>query len=400
MGKLRFVDTFAGIGGFHLGVAQACAEMGIESECVKAVEFDDKACATYEANHGINPKGDMWQECKDPAFPEHDLLLGGFPCQPFSRNGKYYNKNNKTVSDGEVRAMLCFTLFEVLKARQPRMFIFENVKEIQSIRNSDGELMKDVVCDALKECGYDVEFKVLNSADFGLPQQRKRAYFVGILKGEDMGHELASVLEFPEKGRQACVKEILEDDPPEALRLSSLWKNRKVGKETKSLSQSVEWVRKHRPKSKYPDALGAAALQGEVTRLEALRLAYSCGDWKKHSKPTGEITPVAIIYGDTPSGLPRQMDKLYSVWGISPTIATFSTPSFDVGGDDHSKWRTLSPRECARLQGFPDGFVLPKSNSAAYKQVGNAVSVSVVKAVASRLLKVAWASEGTPLTAP
>ena len=96
-----------------------------------------------------------------------------------------------------------------------------------------------------------------------------------------------------------------------------------------------------------------------------------------------EISPVAIIYDDTPSGLPRQQDKLYSVWGVSPTIATFSTPPIDVDGI----WRLLTPRECARLQGLPDSFKLPSNDSLAYHQVGNSVAQNVVVAVAQRVLE-------------
>jgi site-specific DNA-cytosine methylase len=92
---------------------------------------------------------------------------------------------------------------------------------------------------------------------------------------------------------------------------------------------------------------------------------------------------VAIIYGDTPSGLPRQQDKLYSKLGISPTIATFSIPPFDADGG----WRILAPRECARLQGFPDSFRLHRNDQVAYKQVGNAVTVDVVAAILTKMLE-------------
>lgn len=109
------------------------------------------------------------------------------------------------------------------------------------------------------------------------------------------------------------------------------------------------------------------------------------GKWAREQAirtPTPEILPVAIVYGDTPSGLPRQQDKLYSTWGVSPTIATFSTPPFDVDG----RWRLLTPRECARLQGLPEDFKLPSNDTLAYHQVGNGIAVNVVKDVASNIL--------------
>jgi site-specific DNA-cytosine methylase len=122
-------------------------------------------------------------------------------------------------------------------------------------------------------------------------------------------------------------------------------------------------------------------------RIEALREAYKDPTWAKErsaTSPTMEISPVAIIYGDTPSGLPRQQDKLYSTWGVSPTIATFSIPPFDVDGI----WRLLTPRECARLQGLPDTFLLPKNDVLAYHQIGNSVAQNVVSAIASNILEV------------
>jgi DNA (cytosine-5)-methyltransferase 1 len=380
--RIRFVDAFAGIGGFHLAAAGACESLGILPECVKAIEYDMSACQTYMKNFRINPLGDMNQAMENTAgFPDHELLLGGFPCQSFSKNGKYYN-SGKTISKDDDRAQLCFRLFDVLKAKQPMMFVFENVKEIRGIKNSDGEVMKDVVCSHLEGCGYDVAFGILDSADFGLAQQRKRAYFVGARKDLCATAATHAALDC-QKATRRCVRDILEPVGDEKFLLSSLWKNRKIGQETRTIESGIQWVMENKPRSKYPDALAnAAAGKTEVTRLEALKVAYGCGDWDRPSKPTGAITPVAIIYGDTPSGLPRQMDKLYSELGISPTIATFSTPAFDVA----SGWRTLSPVECARLQGFPDWFKLPQRSSLAYKQVGNAVSVNVAMAVISRLL--------------
>lgn len=395
--KVRFVDTFAGIGGFHLAAEMACKELGVETECVKAVEFDEDACKTYEKNFNVNARGDM-TKLAPAGFPDHDLLLGGFPCQPFSRNGKYYNKNGKVVPDSEEKAALCFRLFDILTAKRPALFVFENVKEIRTIKNADGVVMVEVIKDELKKCGYVTQVEVLNTADFGLPQQRKRAYFVGIR--EDIAARMSKPFEYPAPEPLGC-RVIDKLEPREAVDkkffLKELWKNRKIGQEktdkhgNKQAFTVEDSIAKARELGchKYADAMEKIWKENkewgnsEVGRLEALECAYRCGEWEPKPKEEDcDIHPVAIIYGDTPSGLPRQQDKLYSVRGISPTIATFSTPAFDAPGG----WRMLTPRECMRLQGFSDEYQIDKRMNVAYKQAGNAVSVNVARSVIKSLL--------------
>jgi DNA (cytosine-5)-methyltransferase 1 len=344
---VKFIDTFAGIGGFRLGAERAFAAAGVPAQCVMSVELDDKACRTYEANFGANPSGDM-TKLSPHDFPDHDLLLGGFPCQAFSRNGKYYNHNNRTLGDDD-RANLCFRLFDVLKAKQPKFFVFENVKELLTIKNQDGSSFLEGILGHLNDCGYDVAYNLMNSSDFGLPQQRKRVYFVGSRKDLGLGGVYSPPAATP---LSVAVRDIMEPAVPDRYLLTSLWRNRKNVK------------------------IGG-------TRLEALNQAYNSGEWPRPTSRVDQIVPVAIIYGDTPSGAPRQQDKMYSSWGISPTIATFSTPAFDAD----TGWRILTPRECARAQGFPDDFILPTSVSSAYKQVGNAVSINVVSAVIGAVAK-------------
>lgn len=384
---IRFVDTFAGIGGFHIGVKKACSELGLTCECVKSVEFDPNACETYEKNFGIDPQGDMNQTKDGGAklFPDHDILLGGFPCQPFSRNGKYYNKNDRKVAEDEDRALLCHRLFEILEAKQPKFFVFENVKEIATIENHDGSSVLETIIANLKSLGYLVEKEIMDSRDFGLPQQRKRMYFVGVRKDLDLYYKFPKPIPLT-----TSVEDILEKKVSDKYLLKNLWRNRKIGQEEWSVLEGIGKIREIKGESKYADKLeqvwqqktnGSWDPDASVSRLEALEIAYNSGEWDIPKEKTRSIHPVAIIYGDTPSGLPRQQDKLYSTKGVSPTIATFSTPNFDIP----SGWRMLTPRECARLQGFPDDFVLPTRDSVAYKQVGNAVSTNTAAAVIKSL---------------
>lgn len=388
MKKVRLVDTFAGIGGFHLGVDMACEELGLTLECVKAVEYDKRAADTYRENFLMDALGDM---TKIPAkdFPDHDILTGGFPCQPFSRNGRIYNfsrrDDGKTLSEDD-RSQLCFRLFDILKEKQPTCFIFENVKELLTIKNEDGSLFVDTVKANIDDCGYEVQIGIVDSCMFGLPQQRRRAYMMGWKKGT---FPMKYTPEIPAgKMTEKCVRDILLEKVDDKYLLSSLWANRYVGKEENDIPATVAGLRKKEIKTKYARDLEdfwLSVSRRDITRFEALTIAYRSGEWEKPEGKIPYIWPVAIIYGDTPSMLPRQQDKLYSPLGISPTIATFSTPSFEVSKDPAS-WRTLAPRECMRLQGFPDTFIIHKKDAVAYKQAGNAVSVNAVNAVAQELL--------------
>lgn len=384
--KAKFVDTFAGIGGFRLGMQAACTKRGLDCECVASVEIDKDAQDVYEANFGDRPWGDITQIPAD-SYPDHDFLFGGFPCQVFSRNGKFYNHNNRTLGDDD-RKNLCTYLFAILRAKQPSFFVFENVKEIQSIKNGDGTLFIVTLVRNLEECGYEIFPHLLNSADFGVPQQRKRMYFIGIRR------DIAAFANpMPKKSKlRKCVRDVMEkwNKVPYKYTLSKLWSQRALNGGQKGQddegAQGVldRMAEKGINKPGYQRGLREwISTKGKrISRLDALKIAYEGGDWKKPAKRVKKITPVAIIYGDTPSGLPRQQDKLYSVLGISPTIATFSTPSFD----SDRGWRMLTPRECARLQGFPDDYVLHKTDTTAYKQIGNAVTTTVVQAVIEELL--------------
>lgn len=387
MALIRVVDAFAGIGGFRLAAEQAAKSLGIKFECVKSVENNKDACKTYELNFGENPFGDM-KKIPFEEYPEHDLLLGGFPCQAFSRNGRVYNFTNrndgKTLAEDD-RSPLFLRLYGVLKTAKPKFFVFENVKEITTIRNEDGSLFFEDFLKCMRE-DYDVNYTILDSKSFGLPQQRRRTYIVGQRK--DLH---ADDFVFPDTSSEVfpAVKNILEQNVPTKYFLENLWKERVVpgnSKKKRTLLDVVKKLKKlGREHNGYANLIEQKIKEGKhsLSRLEALRLARSSNKWKDPQERTGRIEPISIIYGDTPSGLPRQQDKLYSINGISPTIATFSTPAFDVDGT----WRMLTPRECARLQGFPDAFKLPNSDSKAYKQIGNAVSVCVAESVIKCLLQ-------------
>lgn len=166
MEKLKFIDLFSGIGGIRLGFEDE------NTECVFSSEWDKFAQKTYEANFNEVPHGDI-TKIDEKNIPAHDILLAGFPCQPFSKIGKREGFKNDT------QGTLFFDVLRILEYHKPRAFLLENVTGILTI--DEGRTIQTIM-GALDEAGYDVNYQVLNSADFGLPQKRRRVYFVGFLK--------------------------------------------------------------------------------------------------------------------------------------------------------------------------------------------------------------------------
>lgn len=169
---MKYFSMFSGIGGFELGIEQAAQELGITAECVGYSEIDKHAIATYEEHFDHDNYGDATTINAD-TLPEFDLLVGGFPCQAFSIAGK-------RLGFDETRGTLFFDIARILKAREPQNFILENVKGL--ISHNKGQTFRTILR-ALDELGYDLQWQVLNSKDYGVPQSRERVYLVGSLGG-------------------------------------------------------------------------------------------------------------------------------------------------------------------------------------------------------------------------
>jgi len=188
----RFIDLFAGIGGFH----QALDKFG--AECVFASEWDKYAAATYQENYGIEPFGDITL-IDEKDIPQHDILCAGFPCQAFSVSGK-----QKGFED--TRGTLFFDIARIINYHKPQLILLENVKNL--VRHDKGNTF-NVIKSTLDELGYDVYHKVLNASHFGLPQNRERVYIVGFRKDSNY-----SSFSFPEPNQiKTCLNDILEKNP-------------------------------------------------------------------------------------------------------------------------------------------------------------------------------------------
>lgn len=194
MASLKFIDLFAGIG----GIRQAFED--VDTECVFSSEWDKFAQQTYEANYGEKPYGDI-TKIDESSIPEHDILLAGFPCQPFSNIGKREGFANKT------QGTLFFEIARILNYKKPKMFLLENVPGILTIQN--GKTF-EIIMDTLNSIGYDVFYDVLDAQDFELPQVRKRVIIVGYRK--DMNIQ---TFDFPQgdKGVRVPIKDYLENNP-------------------------------------------------------------------------------------------------------------------------------------------------------------------------------------------
>ena len=169
--SIRFIDLFCGIGGFHIAAEKAAALLGVSAECVLSSDIDQPCQDVYENNFGSKPLGDISKiDAND--IPDHDLLLAGFPCQPFSIIG-----HQKGFED--TRGTLFFEIARILKAKKPKAFVLENVKMLRGHNN--GRTLGRIL-ETLRGLGYIVDYRVLNALDFGLPQKRERIFIVGFKK--------------------------------------------------------------------------------------------------------------------------------------------------------------------------------------------------------------------------
>lgn len=212
MKKLKFIDLFCGIGGFHHAMNEAASRIGADAECVFASDINEKCQHSYQENFGIEVGGDITKiEAAD--IPDHDLLFGGFPCQAFSIIGEM-----KGFED--TRGTLFFDIARIIKAKKPSGFVLENVKQL--VGHDKGRTIKTIVS-TLNELGYDIQFKVLNALDFGVPQKRERIFIVG------MREELNFDFDLPERNVTTfTLSDILESDVPEKFFASDYIKEKRL----------------------------------------------------------------------------------------------------------------------------------------------------------------------------
>ena len=336
--RFRFIDLFAGIGGIRLG---AQVNNGV---CVFSSEFDSFAQKTYCLNHAETPFGDI-TKISENDIPEHDVLLAGFPCQPFSYAGKTQGFEDKT------RGTLFFDVLRILEAKKPKVALLENVKGFKS--HDKGNTMH-IALSALNEAGYNTYWTILNSYHFGVPQFRERWYCVAVRSDIDNGKFRFPIGNAPKTTLRDIVDLDLEDP---ALTLSKFELDRITYHfENYHLTERVQhdnsMYAPNTKKGKY----------GVFSFLKADgSLRFHVGDFAKT-----QIQEAFYACLDT----------------YAPTIIANRVPKlWDIK-------RKLSIKEAARLQGFPDEFQFNVSNAQAFKQLGNSVTVTVIDEIVKEILNV------------
>lgn len=387
---MKFLDLFAGIGGFRLGMESA------GHECVGFCEIDKFARASYQAIH--DTKGELELHDITAVSDESirrigrvDIICGGFPCQAFSIAGK-----RKGFED--TRGTLFFEIARFASILRPKYLLLENVK---GLLNHENGITFETIISILDELGYDVEWQVLNSKDFGVPQNRERVFIIGHLRGECTRR----VFPLSKSGQQATsIKEQYSNT------ITTRYGNSQgVGAYiVESKSQKVRSIG-----NIYPSGNG---MNGEVYQADGLAptLTTNKGEGQKIAIKSNAIKQFGVLQPNF-----NQCGVVYETDGIAPTIRAYQGGGlepkiiqrghgYNQGGEhdiaptltsnsyhennhlsDGFRIRKLTPRECWRLQGFPD-WAFDKaqevnSNSQLYKQAGNSVTVNVIEAIAKEL---------------
>lgn len=332
----KFIDLFAGIGGFRIAL------QNLGGKCVFTSEWDKFSQITYKANFGEVPFGDITKESTKSYIPDDfDILCGGFPCQPFSYAGR-----NEGFKD-QTRGTLFFDVLEIIEKHKPKMFLLENVKGLVS--HDKGETLK-VILNSLNDLGYDVHWKVLNSLHFGVPQKRERWYCVGFNKKVDFKFPLGNPNVLPK------LKDIIEDNEDSKLKLTD-FETERINYHFSNNSQTERVLHDN---SKYaPDTKkGKHGVYSFQKPDNSLR--FHVGDVAKT-----QIQEAFYACLDT----------------YAPTIIANRVPKlWDIG-------RKLSVLESKRLQSFPENYIFPVSNNQAYKQLGNSVTINVIQSIMKQMLE-------------
>lgn len=322
--NIKFIDLFAGIGGFRLGLES------VGAECVFSAEIEPHAAEMYEANFGDDPTCDITK--LDPStLPDFDVLCAGFPCQAFSICGKQRGFEDTT------RGTLFFDICRILKEKKPKAFILENVKNLE--KHDKGNTLF-IMLQELNSLGYSVNYKVLNARDFGVPQNRERIILVGSKDGYIFNFDKIKL------NRVNNMKPFLEKEG-----------------EFEFLEEGTYTL-----------------LKKEQIKEQKSGLIF-CGYRNKKIRTTGVRPGTEHL-----SRVHKQPNRIYSAEGIHPTIASQETSGrywILIDG----KVRKLTLDECYTFMGFPKDFIKVGRKTKLYERIGNSICVPMITKVAEQVLK-------------
>lgn len=321
--KFKFIDLFAGIGGFRLAL------QNLGGKCVFTSEWDKQAKKTYRANFGETPFGDITKEETKKYIPDNfDILCAGFPCQAFSIAGKRGGFE-------DTRGTLFFDVAEIIKRKQPKAIFLENVKGLKS--HDKGKTLATILNVLRNDLGYFVpEPQIVNAKDFGVPQNRERIYIVGFHPDLKINH-----FEYPKPlEKKVTFLDVKEENVV----------NTKYYLSIQYLQTLINHKARHKNKGNgfgysiiEDNEIANAVVCGGMGRERNLVLDHRITDFRPTTKIKGEVNRNGI--------------------------------------------RKMTPREWARLQGFPDNFIIPVADASAYKQFGNSVAVPAIQATANEIIK-------------
>jgi DNA (cytosine-5)-methyltransferase 1 len=411
---INFIDLFAGIGGMRLGFEQAMQELGIQTKCVLSSEIDKYAQETYGFNYKEKLEGDI---CNIKQFPNFDFLLAGFPCQPFSYAGK-----QKGFVD--TRGTLFFEIEKLLSEYQPKAFLLENVRGLTS--HDQGRTFKTII-ERLQNLKYGVSYLILNSSNFGIPQNRVRVYILGLYNQQpilslksDLGatdsHEFKRSLSqltlfesFSTSNSTKFVADILETNPNTKYNCSQDFIDRllKFTGNNPNKLHGYRLIDHRNGNSIHSWELG---IKGDCNDLEIEFMNELIANRRKKKFGThqdgkklnideiktffdrenlaeiinslickGYLKEIDGRYNPVAGNMSFEVFKFLDPQSVSITLV--SSDAHKLGVVHNGRIRRITPRECARLQGFPDSFILHPKDTHAYRQLGNSVSVPVVREV-------------------
>ena len=411
---LRFADLFAGLGGFRIGVEQACDALSIPYECVFSSEKKTSARKAYQENFGEIPSGDI-TKINEKDIPDIDMLLSGFPCQPFSQAGM-----RRGFSD--TRGTLFFDIERILKEKRPEFVLLENVEGL--IRHDSGNTL-DVIVKHLESLGYSVSYRVLDASHYGIPQTRKRLYIVGIhnrnafdfdeLKEEQ---EIATFKDIAETGEPTIqteyTKRLLKAFTREQLYGKAItdkragdnaihsWQFDAYGTTTVKQKEILEFLLANMRKRKYARELGIAWRDGMPLNLSQIEIGMNQTGLqsdldklvdmgyllKRHPYEDGTLKeridlPIGykLITSRTAFEINRILDN------DAATITITATDMSHLGVIDGDGIRRITKREALRLLGFPESYTLDSvTMKETYDLCGNSICVPVVKKIAQQML--------------
>lgn len=420
--KIKFIDLFAGMGGIRKGFELACKSMELESECVFTSEIKKHAIEILKQNNEAEKVHGDITKISEKNIPDFDFLLAGFPCQAFSSAGK-------RLGFLDTRGTLYFEVERILKEKKPKGFILENVEGLVTHDRKDkrspiGQTLSTIL-QSLETLGYKVEWKVLNSKYFGVPQERKRIYIIGTDKKKpDMDFQI-------EKTKK--LKEILESNLPTinskiaSLLLSHFsieelygkaikdkrggtdnihsWDIELKGKVNNSQKELLNKLLTERRKKKWAYEYGIDWMDGMPLTKEHIKTFYDVKNleeiledlvnkgYLKKEYPKKKIagkrvqdTNLPIGYNIVAGKMSFEINKILNPESIAPTLVAMDMKGLFVV--DGKGLRNLSLREGLRLFGYPEDFKFEIEKDLGYDLLGNTVVVPVIKEVSKRVLKI------------